>query len=177
MRSISRRISPSLIIALVALFITLAGTAAASTVIGSKPKSRSDSQPQRTLKAIPCESGAVLGFARVKGGASTPAFYTSNSAVIDITRNCTGGSVQVRRSAPGVYFVRFVNDPASLALVSVNQDGASTQFSGDSDNVVSVGKITSGSDAGSFRVDVQDLDPAAPDGHKPQDGKFTIMIP
>ena len=84
--------------------------------------------------------------------------------------------MEVRRGATGAYFVRFVGNPAALAVVSVNQDGASTQFSGDADNLVAVGKITSGSDAGSFRVDVADINPNATDGHSPQDGPFTIAL-
>jgi hypothetical protein len=76
-----------------------------------------------------------------------------------------------------VYFVKFSGDPAQLAVAVANQDGASSQFSGDNDNVVAVGKITSGSDAGAFRVDVQDIDSGAPGGHLAQDGQFTILLP
>jgi hypothetical protein len=83
----------------------------------------------------------------------------------------------VRRSAPGVYFVRFVDNPANLALVVGNQDGASSTTSGDTDNLVTVGKVTSGSDAGSFRVDIQDIDATTGAGHRAQDGKFTILTP
>jgi hypothetical protein len=180
MHHITRRLSPSLIVALVALFLALAGTAAASSVLGSndargKSKTAADETP-RSLAAVGCETGNVLGFARVKGSTSVPNFYTSNSAVIDTAHNCTGSSVQVRRTSAGVYFVRFNDNAAKLALVTSNEDGASTEFSGDDDNIVTVGRINSGSDAGSFRVDVEDVSDFSPDGHRHQDAPFTIMI-
>src|SRR6266545_4538458 len=187
MPRITRRLSPSLIIALMALFLALAGTAAASSVLGSsdaggKSKSKAAAgEAQRSLAAVgSCEPGShILGFARVKGKVSMPSGYTNNSAFVDIANNCAvpGPSVVVRRASAGVYFVRFAKNPAALALVTSNQDGATTAFSGDEDNIVTVGKITSGADLDSFRVDVEDVDSGAPDGHKHQDGQFTILLP
>jgi hypothetical protein len=124
-----------------------------------------------------CKTGKVLGFARVKGTAGIPAAYVDESAFIDIKNNCSGGRVEVRRASAGVYFVRFVDNPALLAVGVPNQDGASTEFSGDADNTLTIGKISSGNDAGAFRVDVNDL--PGPDGTAGgrQDGKFTILLP
>lgn len=74
-----------------------------------------------------CQTGRILGFARVKGSASMPSTYTSDSAYVDFTHNCSGGAVQVRRPTgvpgTGVYFVRFADNPAALALAASNTDG------------------------------------------------------
>jgi hypothetical protein len=130
-----------------------------------------------SVQDMGCQTGKVRGSARIKGNALIPNTYTTASTAIDLTNNCSGLSVSVRRGSAGVYFVRFSGNPAALAVVAGNQDGASSAFSGDTDNVVSVGKVSAGADAGSFRVDVQDIDANAADGHKSQDGKFTIMLP
>jgi hypothetical protein len=129
-----------------------------------------------SLSAMGCKTGKILGFARVKGTAGIPAFYTNAAAAIDITNNCSGGAVEVRRAGTGKYFVRFAGNPALLALVSANSDGFGTN-STHNDNIVSVAKVTSGADAGAFRVEVEDVDGGASNGSDPQDGQFTIMLP
>jgi hypothetical protein len=124
-----------------------------------------------------CQNGTVKGSARVKGTAGIPSSYVNESAYIDLSNSCSGGRIEVRRASTGVYFVRFVDNPASLAVGVPNQDGASTTTSGDSDNTLTIGKISSGTDAGAFRVDVNDLPGPGdtPGGH--QDGQFTILLP
>jgi hypothetical protein len=129
-----------------------------------------------SVRAMGCQSGKVLGFARVKGTAGIPAFYTNALAAIDITNNCSGGTVQVRRASTGLYFVRFVGNPAALALTVSNSDGSGVN-SLHNDNIVSVAKVSSGPDAGSFRVEVEDVAATASGGSDPQDGQFTIMLP
>ena len=119
-----------------------------------------------------CKTGKVLGFARIKGTSGIPSAYVDEGAFIDLKNTCANGRVEVRRQSTGVYFVRFVDHPAVLALAVPNQDGATSAISGDTDNTLTVGKVTSGNDTGAFRVDIKDL----PDG-LPQDGKFTIMLP
>ena len=123
--------------------------------------------------AIGCDNGLVKGYARINGTNGVPASYVDEDAWVDRTYNCAGDDVVVRRESEGVYFVKFESNGANLALVVPNQDGASTDFSGDADNTVTVGKISSGADAGSFRVDVQDQDV---NGNVRQDGDFTIML-
>jgi hypothetical protein len=129
-----------------------------------------------SMQALGCQTGKILGFARVKGTAGIPTFYTNAGAAVDITNNCSGGTVEVRRAGPGLYFVRFVGNPAALALAVSNSDGTGTNSVHD-DNIVSVAKVSSGSDAGAFRVEVEDVDPDSSDGTDPQDGQFTIMLP
>ena len=79
----------------------------------------------------------------------------------------------MRRADAGVYFVRFVDNPADLALAVPNQDGASSGSSGDADNIVTVGKVTdpNSSDFEAFRIDTKDS-PA----FDRQDGKVNIML-
>lgn len=134
---------------------------------------------ERTLNLakMGCQNGKVRGLARVKGTAGIPAAYVDESAFIDLTNNCTGGKIEVRRASTGVYFVKFAGDPADLAVAVPNQDDASTEFSGDADNVLTVGKIGSGPDAGAFRVDVADLPGPGSSAGGRQDGQFTIMLP
>jgi hypothetical protein len=119
-----------------------------------------------SASAAPCAPGHVQAFARVKGRAGVPAFYTSSSAVIDTVYNCTGGSVIVRRSEKGVYYVRFTGLGARLALTTANSDGRGLR-AGDHDNAVSVAKVTTGV----FRVEIMDIDETP----SPEDGQFTIM--
>ena len=127
-----------------------------------------------SVRDMGCQSGKVQGFARVKGTAGIPTFYTNAAAAIDITNNCTGDTVLVRRESTGLYFVRFSGNTASLALAVSNSDGSGVQ-SIHNDNFVSVAKINSGPDAGSFRVEVEDA--GGTNGSDPQDGQFTIMLP
>jgi hypothetical protein len=124
-----------------------------------------------SVNALGCQSGKVLGFARVKGSSGVPAFYTPAAEVVDTKNNCSGGVIEVRRSAVGVYFVRFAGMSARLALAVSNSDGFGVQSTA-IDNVVSVNKITGGADIGSFRVEVEDINA---DGTSPQDDWFTIM--
>jgi hypothetical protein len=122
-----------------------------------------------------CQNGLVKGRARINGTSGIPAAYVDQPTFIDKTYNCSGDIVEVRRESEGVYFVKFHGISGDdLALVVPNQDGASTAFSGDADNSVTVGKITAGGDADSFRVDVHDSDVS---GDVRQDGSFTIMVP
>lgn len=127
---------------------------------------------ERTLDVarLGCQPGKVLGFARITGRVSMPATYTSSSLYVN-GRSCSGASLLVRRASPGVYFVRFPSNPATLAVATANQDGATSTFSGDINNIVTVGRVTSGTDAGAFRVDVRDITV----GH--QDGGVTLVLP
>jgi hypothetical protein len=130
-----------------------------------------------SVASMGCQTGLVRGSARIKGTAGIPTSYVDEAVFIDTKSNCSGGRVEVRRASTGVYFVRFVSNPAALAVGTPNQDGASTELSGDADNVLTVGKITSGSDAGAFRVDVADLPGPGPTAGGRQDGQFTLMLP
>jgi hypothetical protein len=122
-----------------------------------------------------CQSGKILGFARIHGKAMTQdgvAGWTSNPKYVDIVNNCSGGRVEVFGGVGG-YEVRFVGNPALLALVSVT--GASTT---DEDNIISVRKYYD-----YFAVQILDIcgkndtNMDCEDGTQNQSGDFTIVLP
>ena len=99
--------SPALVVAGVALFVALGGSAFAVSQAA---------QPR-------CATGAVRGIAAVtgvpgQGIANVPDHFSSNRALFSRRFNCAGGGTQVRRVNFGVYEVRFPGNGASTALVS-----------------------------------------------------------
>jgi hypothetical protein len=126
-----------------------------------------------SVPGMGCQTGKVAGFARVKGSAAMPSTYTTSTTAVDRQNNCSGATVQVRRSDVGVYFVRFsgLALTTNLAVAVSNSDGFGVQ-SAASDNVVSVSWAGEGPDGGSFRVEVEDITAG---GSDPQDAWFTIM--
>lgn len=129
-----------------------------------------------SVRGMGCQSGLIHGFARIKGLAGIGSVYTNDPGAVDIASNCAGGagSVQVRRAATGLYFVRFVGNSAQLALVVSNSDGRGTQ-SALNDDIVSIAKINSGSDAGAFRIEVEDVGDHS-SGSDPENGQLTIVL-
>ena len=105
------RPSPATVIASLALFFALGGSAlAVSHAI--KPQAR-------------CANGAVRGIAAVtgdpnKGIANVPDQFSSTRALFSRTFNCSGGAVEVRRLSLGVYEVRFRGNSAPSAIVSAS---------------------------------------------------------
>jgi hypothetical protein len=130
------------------------------------------------LQVAGCQTGKVLGFARIKGEAAAfPTTYTSSPAFVDIAGNCSGGPVQVRRVGVGQYFIRFAGNPALLAVAQNNID-IDGSFADDHDTIVNVGKITAGADAGAFRVETYDAaqSPANVNAAA-DDADVTILLP
>lgn len=127
-----------------------------------------------SVRGMGCQAGLVHGFARVKGLVDIGPRYTSDPDAIDRKFNCVDAEVQVREASEGVYFVRFLGNSATLALATSNSDGSGLE-SRFNDDIVSVGRITSGSDSGAFRVEVQDVGDHS-NGSDPDDGQFTIML-
>jgi hypothetical protein len=108
--------SPALIVSLVALFFGLGGSAYA---IGSKEFS---AQPR-------CATGAVRGIALVTGAkvdlsGLSSSTYTNESSLFGYRWSCAGSSILVRKDAKfqGVD-VKFVGNPATVAVVSSAADG------------------------------------------------------
>jgi len=102
------RVRPATIIALLALFFALGGSAFA---IG-----------QRTAPQARCAQGAVRGILQVtgqpdKGPANLPDQFTSDKSYFGRVFNC-GGAVEARRLNRGIYEVKFVGNPATVAIVS-----------------------------------------------------------
>lgn len=106
-------LSPGSAIALLALFFALGGSAVA---VGERIDGVFAAQPR-------CANGAVRGFATVTGTSSAgianiPGEFTSSRTIFRKTFNCTGRATQVRRTAAGVFEVRFVRSSAQSATAS-----------------------------------------------------------
>ena len=105
-------ITPASALALVALFFALGGSAFA---VGERIQPASANQQR-------CANGAVRGVAVVTGNpaigiANIPDRFTSAANVFNRRFNCTGRAIEVRRTAIGVFEVRFVGNAATTALV------------------------------------------------------------
>ena len=110
-------ISPATILALIALFFALGGSAFA---VGQHVERAAVAQSR-------CANGAVRGIAWVTGdpaagAANIPDQFTSNRRLFGRTFNCAGRAVQVRRVAPGTFQVRFVGNPGRSAVGSAAGD-------------------------------------------------------
>jgi hypothetical protein len=102
------RISPALVISLLALFFALGGSAFA---VASKvaPQAR-------------CAQGAVRAVVEVtgqpdKGAANLPDQYTSSTSYLGRHFTC-GSSIQVKRSDRGTFYVRLIGNSATSAVAS-----------------------------------------------------------
>lgn len=103
------RVSPSTVLAALALFFALGGSAIA-VQDAVRPQAR-------------CAPGAVRGFIVVngdpaKGIANIGDQFTSAKPEVGTRFNCAGGAPQARRVATGVYEVRFPGNGASVPMVS-----------------------------------------------------------
>ena len=103
------RVTPSTVLAALALFFALGGSAIAV---------RDAVRPQAR-----CAPGAVRGYIAVngdptKGIANIGDQFTSAKPVVGARFNCAGGAPQARRVATGVYEVRFPGNGAQVPMVS-----------------------------------------------------------
>ncbi len=103
------RITPTTVIALLALFFALGGSAVAVTE-AVRPQAR-------------CAPGAVRGFIAVngdptKGIANIGDQYTSAKPAVGVRFNCAGAAPQARRVNTGVYEVRFPGNASQVAAAS-----------------------------------------------------------
>jgi hypothetical protein len=109
--------SPATAISLVALFFALGGSAFA---VGERLQAATAAQQR-------CANGAVRGIAVVTGNpsagiANIPDQFTSASNLFSRKFNCAKKAVQVRRTAAGVFEVRFVGNAAASAVGSAFND-------------------------------------------------------
>jgi hypothetical protein len=100
---------PATVIATVALFFALGGSAYA-VQDAIKPQAR-------------CSTGAIRGIATVtgdtlKGIANMPDQFSNAKQYFARAFNCTGGSIAARRVSASVYEVQFSGNPAATALVT-----------------------------------------------------------
>ena len=103
------RLSPATVIAGVALFFALGGSAVAISHAVA-PQAR-------------CANGAVRAIVAVtgdpnKGIANMSDQFTSSKTLFSRTFTCRGGAPEVRRVTAGVYEVRFPGNPVQSAVAS-----------------------------------------------------------
>jgi hypothetical protein len=103
------RVTPSTVLAALALFFALGGSAIAV---------RDAVRPQAR-----CAPGAVRGYIAVngdpaKGIANLGDQFTSAKPAVGARFNCAGGAPQARRVGQGVYEVRFPGNGAQIGMVS-----------------------------------------------------------
>jgi len=103
------RITPTTVIALLALFFALGGSAVAVTD-AVRPQAR-------------CQPGAVRGLVSVTGDptksmANLPDQFTSTKGLFGARFNCAGAAPQARRVNVGVYEVRFPGSTSTIATAS-----------------------------------------------------------
>ncbi len=109
MSALGHRISPALVVGLVALFFAVGGSAFA---IG-----------ERVAPQARCANGAVRGFAVVtgdpsKGIANLPETFVSGAPYFRTSFNCTGKPVQVRRQG-NVFYIVFPGNAGKTAIATV----------------------------------------------------------
>jgi hypothetical protein len=107
-----------------------------------------------------CDQGTVHGFAKVAASGTFSATFTTTG--VTPSYNCTGGTVQARRVAQGVYRVRFNGNGSQLAVGSVDANG------GGVDDFVAARAVSDGGTA--IEVQVRDA------GGGNEDVPFVIMI-
>jgi hypothetical protein len=105
------RPTPSTVLAGLALFFALGGTAlAVSHAI--KPQARCANGAVRGLAVVTGESG--------KGIANLPDQFSNSGTLFLKQFNCTGGATSVRRLGLGIYDVQFAGNPTVSAVVSAS---------------------------------------------------------
>ena len=113
LRRTRRSISPATVLALLALFFALGGSALA---VGERVGSDA-AQAQRA-----CSQGNVRGVGHVTGGpsgaANIPGSFSGAGALFGRKYNCTGRAIHVRRLGIGSYEIRFVGNAAVNAIAS-----------------------------------------------------------
>jgi len=106
-------VTPGTVIALVALFFALGGSAFA---VGEHVQSLAAAQKR-------CANGSVRGVATVTGNpaqgiANIPDSFSSSPSFFARRFNCTGKAIEVRRSGYGVYEIRFTGNAAPSAILA-----------------------------------------------------------
>ena len=117
--------TPATVIALIALFFALGGSAYA---VGERMQSPSGVQAR-------CANGNVRGVAVVTGIASQgianfPDSFTSAGNLFGRKYNCSGRAVQARRVQTGTFEVRFVGVSGGSAVASATSDAVASVQAG-----------------------------------------------
>ncbi len=110
------RLSPALIVGMVALFVALGGLGQAA-----KPAAQ-----QR------CATGAIKGIVAVSGNAISRGFpdqFSSAANLFDARFTCGGGTISARRVDVGTYDIRVTNNPAGYAVGAARAGHAGFSYS------------------------------------------------
>jgi hypothetical protein len=113
----SRLPSPTAVVAGLALFFALGGSAFAlgqATAVKYQPR---------------CAAGAIRGIVVVagdelRGMGSIPSSFSGSPSLFNRRWNCSGGAITVRRVETGVFDVRFAGNSANVGVASSALDGA-----------------------------------------------------
>lgn len=103
-----RRLSPSLVVSMVALFVALGGSAIA--IDKAKP-------------VTACGNGALKAYASLnldQFAGSFPTAFTSRADLFERRWSCNGRGAEVRLAGDGIYEVRFPGLGATAATVTIN---------------------------------------------------------
>lgn len=99
------------------------------------------------LSTAGCQVGTILGAARINGALSPAAFGTG--AWVLFPRNCSGGTVEVRRNGVGSYNVRFNGISSDRVQATVEQvEGTQSIINAYKDGVTNTWRVSITNDAG-----------------------------
>jgi hypothetical protein len=112
-----------------------------------------------------CQAGKVLAVAEVTGSVAMTTSYPSTS-FLSTTRNCAGGTIEVRRESIGLYDIRFngLTSGEHAALFSGGESGAGN-------GTASGTAVGAGGDAGGYQVKVRNQETGAL-----ADVNFTVVV-
>ncbi len=135
----SLRPSPALVVAGLALFFALGGSAFALGKSAGRAEAR-------------CGAGTVRGIATVVGDphqgiANLPTSFSASASLFSYRWNCSGGAIEVRKSDRGGFDIRFAGNPSRAAVANAATDepaGVSVSRNPDGSLHVSVGGAATG---------------------------------
>ena len=110
------RLSPALIVAMVALFVALGGPGLAA----------------KTVAQQRCQTGAIKGVIALNPDAISRGFpdqFSSAAGLFDARFTCGGGTISARRVDVGTFDVRVTRNPAGYAVGSARAGHAGFSYS------------------------------------------------
>jgi hypothetical protein len=110
------RLSPALIVAMVALFVALGGSGLAAKIVAQQK----------------CQTGAIKGVIALNPDAISRGFpdqFSSAAGLFDARFTCGGRTVSARRVDVGIYDVRVLRNPAGYAVGAARAAHAGFSYS------------------------------------------------
>jgi hypothetical protein len=150
------RPGPAMIVALIALFVAMGGVGYSAVKLKKNavktknikngavttPKLAGGAKAPDAAKLGGVDPSGYQGFCKagaIKGSIVTPDLTALPATYSTVTGfNCAGGAVQIKKNAPGDYFVRFVGNPGTgSAVVSVASGGRGIYYDRVNDPTIS----------------------------------------